>query len=85
LPWQSPYSDENVQKTKPSQENKRVEEHDGKVPSTTSDVGDIALAVHSAVQDVVPVVFLPKQHRNSRREQECVQSREIVPLPLGTW
>jgi hypothetical protein len=54
----SPYSDENVQKTKPSQENKRVEEHDGKVPSTTSDVGDVALAIDSAVQQIVPVVFL---------------------------
>jgi hypothetical protein len=52
------YRDEYVQETKGGNHHEAVEERDRKVPSTTSDVGDVALAIVSAVQQIVPVVFL---------------------------
>ena len=52
------YRDEYVQETKGGNHHEAVEERDRKVPSTTSDVGIIALAIHGAVQQIVPIVFL---------------------------
>ena len=52
------YRDEYVQETKRGNHHEAVEERDRKVPSTTSDVGDVALAIVSAVQQIVPVVVL---------------------------
>jgi hypothetical protein len=52
------YGDENVQETKGSNHHEAVEEGDRKVPSATSNVGDIALTIHGAVQQIVPIVFL---------------------------
>jgi len=50
--------DENVQETKGGKRNEAVEEGDSNVAPAASNVGDIALTIDSAVQQIVPVVFL---------------------------